>query len=523
MLNIPANVRAGEPVRAAHQNMVYDALRKLGAISMTKGGAFQRSRTSGSGYTAPFAVSATFETTTEGTSYATITAAGGIWHGRGAGDNLGISPTGMFPNEMADVFKVPGGSATVDLSNGGTITVFIYAPASDGVITSAPRLYVSQSDVRYRVREYRWRAITIVGVWQVLTLEDGSRVLADAESYPDDTDLPGQVLSSDYWYFPNRSTGGPFAWRRLDGRPYAWTVSAGLVVVRPNSFASQVDGRVLHAVTADNQTGLFPKPLSELYSGAYSGDFPFGETCEGTIRPSAEEQEAFLPWVQHCPGKDFDFSVQEVAQGVVIYLQINGAISETSEGSLPTVSFNWLVSNDRLAQAFSMIAGDTGIDAVPRNSAFQIADRPQGVRLEEYFGDARPNPSESITSENCIVYGRRITSETGYYDFVQTVPMAIVWVNKRTGIPELTPVHTGTITVTPGLRLYLATSEVVERTQTDGYTASGQIADYEAPAGTELVPPVSGPTEAPSAETKASIASAFSNEDEDLAEAAAGV
>lgn len=76
MFSVPENVRPGDPVRAAHQNMVYDALRRLSGIKSTKGGAFQRSRVAGEPH--PFSVSASIDA-----GKLKITVQSGMWFGDG--------------------------------------------------------------------------------------------------------------------------------------------------------------------------------------------------------------------------------------------------------------------------------------------------------------------------------------------------------------------------------------------------------------------------------------------------------
>lgn len=167
---------------------------------------------------------------------------GGRWHGNGCGNYLGISyletPAEALtaPPEKVeageDLFFIPDCGTQGGIGDGETFAVCLYAEGvSAGRIVSYPWAYLkkisSLKEFREELLEYAYSAVAIVGVWK-LEAKDGVKYLKGA---------PGQMLYGDFYYKNNQIfSSGNFAWSRVEGISYGFSVSPGLIHVNPNNF-----------------------------------------------------------------------------------------------------------------------------------------------------------------------------------------------------------------------------------------------------------------------------------------------
>lgn len=194
-------------------------------------------------YTPPFTVTLEIDTDTEidddgnetETTTKTLRCAGGKWRGNGALPNSGaLNGTTSFTGK-ADTFDIP--ECTYDASeiaSGTLFAVILYAPAVCGVLTDAPAVYYldlsesSPAALFAKLRAYNYSSASIIGIWKL------------TDDALDATDLPGQILASDFWYRnTNAYSLGKFGWSAIDGAANSFRVNDGLVLVRPNSYAWQ--------------------------------------------------------------------------------------------------------------------------------------------------------------------------------------------------------------------------------------------------------------------------------------------
>lgn len=415
MFNIPANVRPGEPIRAAHQNMVYDALRKLGGIRTVKPGQFQRSRAvASSAPELPFAVSVVEK---DGVCY--IQSAGGSWFGRGVGEpSHGVFPTYEIESDPEhgeawpdvsdtryDAFRICpcewalnlGPSALTDK----VFTIFLHAAVyGGGEIKDHPKIFlVEESALTFddESAEGKFRVEAFVASRLVATVrfvKSGGTVSTVVST------VVTQRLSSDVNYplIPNATA--PFRWYRIDGTLNSFGCRGGIIRCLPTRFIFK--------------------------------DYTQGTISDRPIEPSlAEFQTFFQEFSNSVAGvEQMSFSDAELNDGVVVYLQV-----AVSDGVATTA---WIV---RSLSASGLSPLYTGTTSEARNWP-ATPDEVQAINIDETV-------TESDTNFNFAGNPRL----NGSRKWSTCVPMALI---RRTGnstIPDVVTIRCGVVDVRPILEL----------------------------------------------------------------------
>lgn len=206
---------------------------------------------------------------------------GGNWHGRGAGNTIGISyrdgstetdaegkTTAKYPikaeadlEDGEDLFAIPDLEYDAEIAAGTTFAVCLYSPrAKKGVLTAYPWVYYAEIEgdaatFRERLAKYSHSTVAVVGVWKAEKAKDGGGLVL--------TGVPGQMLKADFWYHNDQIfSKGKFGWSRVEGAEYAVEVNPGLVLIRPNMYTDS--GRLGQGVKFSVGMTKTQRPLTEL-------------------------------------------------------------------------------------------------------------------------------------------------------------------------------------------------------------------------------------------------------------------
>lgn len=393
---LPPRVKAGQPIRASHQNLLVDSVRKLCGTRLQRIGAPQRSRAAGTPI--PFEVSVTQR---DGIYY--IQNAPGYWNGRGTGFvSCGIMPNYDFDddgnpkdpwpniaNERFDVFRIHACEWELGyaLTAGKRYLVFLRAEVlGGGVLEKHPKIYLVEEDEtlpdseRFRIDAYT--AATLVAV--VKTQSKDNSVVYSVD----------QVLASGFSYSIPPNATAPFRWWRKDGTLNTFGCFGGIV-----------------------------RCLPVLFRGP---DISSSEDVGGivTVYPPDDEFELFKGFTSVVPGEEFSFTDEEIDSGVAIYLQV-----DVARGLATTTWIMRSLANSGLSSL--EIGNDSG-------SAPDTPVEVQKILLGCFFTEGRFVRHPYVSGDP---------------QWTSCMPMAIIRRAGNSRCPDVLTVHSGVVDVRPTFEL----------------------------------------------------------------------
>ena len=397
---LPPRVTPGQPIRAAHQNLLIDAVRKLSGVRLQRIGVPQRSRATGT-VSVPFEVSVVKR---DDTYY--IQNAPGYWTGRGTGDvSRGVLPDYDFDdegnpqnpwpeiaNEGFDMFRIHACEWNLGsgLIAGKRYLVFLRADVlGGGVLEKHPKIYLVEEDEtlpdsdRFHIEAYT--AATLVAVVK-------TQIKNNSVAYSVD-----QVLASGFSYSIPPNATAPFRWWRKDGTLNTFGCFGGLVRCQSVRFRG-------------------PDVRSH-------PDWPYdgGEI----LCPSDAELEQFKELTVVVPGEEFAFTEAEIDAGVVIFLQV-----DIDSGAARTT---WIMRSLAGSGLSSLEIGNGSGDAP--STPVECQRILLGLYFTEYGFVRHPH-----------VDGRP--------EWTSCVPMAIVRRAGNSRCPDVLTIHSGVVDVRPILELH---------------------------------------------------------------------